>query len=119
MTVSDETAGGGGGDGTVASYAAIGDSFTEGMGDELPDGTPRGWADLVALGLAHLRASRPVLLGLPAVVAFYGDSYPFGTGATDLSVRWSTVVSDERGWREYTPSSWPPTACAPTTTTRS
>lgn len=35
------------------TYAAIGDSFTEGMGDELPDGIPRGWADLVALGLAH------------------------------------------------------------------
>ncbi|MCA1943472.1 MAG: SGNH/GDSL hydrolase family protein, partial [Yonghaparkia sp.] len=31
----------------VQSYAAIGDSFTEGMGDERPDGTPRGWADLV------------------------------------------------------------------------
>jgi len=37
----------------VASYAAIGDSFTEGMGDERPDGTPRGWADLVAAALAH------------------------------------------------------------------
>lgn len=34
------------------SYVAIGDSFTEGLGDELPDGTVRGWADLVALGLA-------------------------------------------------------------------
>lgn len=33
-------------------YAAIGDSFTEGVGDELPDGTVRGWADLVAAGLA-------------------------------------------------------------------
>jgi lysophospholipase L1-like esterase len=33
-------------------YAAIGDSFTEGMGGELPDGTVRGWADLVAAGLA-------------------------------------------------------------------
>jgi lysophospholipase L1-like esterase len=33
-------------------YAAIGDSFTEGIGDELPDGSPRGWADLVAAGLA-------------------------------------------------------------------
>ena len=32
--------------------AAIGDSFTEGVGDELPDGTVRGWADFVALGLA-------------------------------------------------------------------
>jgi len=37
----------------VQSYAAIGDSFTEGMGDERPDGTPRGWADLVAAALAH------------------------------------------------------------------
>ncbi|GAA2037581.1 SGNH/GDSL hydrolase family protein [Agromyces tropicus] len=34
------------------SYAAIGDSFTEGVGDELPDGVARGWADFVALGLA-------------------------------------------------------------------
>ncbi len=33
-------------------YAAIGDSFTEGVGDELPDGTVRGWADLVAQGWA-------------------------------------------------------------------
>ncbi|MFD1151109.1 SGNH/GDSL hydrolase family protein [Saccharothrix hoggarensis] len=33
-------------------YVAIGDSFTEGVGDERPDGTPRGWADLVAAGLA-------------------------------------------------------------------
>jgi lysophospholipase L1-like esterase len=33
-------------------YVAIGDSFTEGVGDELPDGRPRGWADLVAEGMA-------------------------------------------------------------------
>jgi lysophospholipase L1-like esterase len=31
---------------------AIGDSFTEGLGDSLPDGSERGWADLVAAGLA-------------------------------------------------------------------
>ena len=37
---------------TFSSFVAVGDSFTEGMGDELSDGTPRGWADLVALGLA-------------------------------------------------------------------
>ena len=43
----------------VASYAAIGDSFTEGMGDERPDGTPRGWADLVAAALAHA-AGEPI-----------------------------------------------------------
>ncbi len=34
-------------------FAAIGDSFTEGVGDELEDGTVRGWADLVAAGLAQ------------------------------------------------------------------
>ena len=33
-------------------YVAIGDSFTEGLGDELPDGSVRGWADRVAAGLA-------------------------------------------------------------------
>lgn len=32
-------------------FVAIGDSFTEGVGDE-PDGLPRGWADLVAQGWA-------------------------------------------------------------------
>jgi lysophospholipase L1-like esterase len=36
----------------VTRYVAIGDSFTEGLGDPLPDGTERGWADLVAAGLA-------------------------------------------------------------------
>jgi len=34
------------------SYVAIGDSFTEGMNDVLPDGSLRGWADLVAHRLA-------------------------------------------------------------------
>jgi lysophospholipase L1-like esterase len=35
-----------------ASLVAVGDSFTEGMSDELPDGTYRGWADLLAARLA-------------------------------------------------------------------
>ncbi|MDN4615433.1 SGNH/GDSL hydrolase family protein [Leifsonia sp. F6_8S_P_1B] len=35
-----------------SSYIAIGDSFTEGVGDDLPDGRTRGWADFVALGFA-------------------------------------------------------------------
>lgn len=38
---------------------AIGDSFTEGVGDELADGTVRGWADLVATGLA-VHSAAPV-----------------------------------------------------------
>lgn len=33
-------------------FVAIGDSFTEGVGDELPDGRIRGWADLAASGWA-------------------------------------------------------------------
>lgn len=37
-------------------YVAIGDSFTEGVGDELPDGRVRGWADLVAQGWADASA---------------------------------------------------------------
>ena len=40
-------------------FVAIGDSFTEGLGDELPDGSLRGWADLVAAGLAAAQ-SEPV-----------------------------------------------------------
>lgn len=34
-------------------FAAIGDSFTEGVGDELDDGHVRGWADVVAAGLGQ------------------------------------------------------------------
>jgi len=34
------------------SFVAMGDSFTEGMNDAYPDGTFRGWADLVAARLA-------------------------------------------------------------------
>lgn len=34
-------------------YVAIGDSFSEGVGDEDASGNPRGWADLVAQGWAR------------------------------------------------------------------
>jgi lysophospholipase L1-like esterase len=33
-------------------FAVVGDSFTEGIGDEQADGSVRGWADLVAHGMA-------------------------------------------------------------------
>jgi lysophospholipase L1-like esterase len=39
---------------TYASFVAVGDSFTEGMSDLLPDGSYRGWADLLAARLAAL-----------------------------------------------------------------
>ncbi|MFE7119455.1 SGNH/GDSL hydrolase family protein [Streptomyces sp. NPDC057654] len=37
---------------TYTSFVAVGDSFTEGMSDALPDGSYRGWADLLAARLA-------------------------------------------------------------------
>jgi lysophospholipase L1-like esterase len=42
--------------GTWNSFLAIGDSFTEGLDDWRPDGTPRGWADRVA---ERIGAGRP------------------------------------------------------------
>ncbi|AJT62249.1 SGNH/GDSL hydrolase family protein [Streptomyces chattanoogensis] len=36
------------------SFVAVGDSFTEGMSDGLPDGSYRGWADLLAARLTAL-----------------------------------------------------------------
>ena len=38
------------------------------------------------------------------LAAFYGDSYTLGTGASDPSVRWSSVICRDRGWREFNPS---------------
>ncbi|WP_052852772.1 SGNH/GDSL hydrolase family protein [Streptomyces avicenniae] len=38
------------------SFVAVGDSFTEGMSDLMPDGTYRGWADLLAQRFASRRA---------------------------------------------------------------
>ena len=38
------------------------------------------------------------------VAAFYGDSYTRGTGASEASLRWSTVICEQRGWAEMNPS---------------
>lgn len=45
--------------------------------------------------------------GLPPgapVVAFYGDSYTLGTGASAPEHRWSSIVAADRGWAEFNPS---------------
>jgi len=42
--------------------------------------------------------------GTATRVAFYGDSYTLGTGASDETKRWSTIVSRERNWNEFNPS---------------
>ena len=39
-----------------------------------------------------------------AVVAYYGDSYTRGTGASSPERRWSSIVAAERGWFEFNPS---------------
>ena len=38
------------------------------------------------------------------VVAFYGDSYTRGTGASSPERRWSSIVARERDWWEFNPS---------------
>ncbi|MES2092740.1 MAG: SGNH/GDSL hydrolase family protein [Actinomycetota bacterium] len=38
------------------------------------------------------------------IVAFYGDSYTLGTGASAVNKRWSTAISAQRNWREVNPS---------------
>lgn len=37
----------------ITSFVALGDSFTEGMSDQFPDGSYRGWADVLAERLAR------------------------------------------------------------------
>jgi lysophospholipase L1-like esterase len=45
------------GGGGIGSYTAVGDSFTEGVGDPGPDGVFVGWADRLAVMLADARAA--------------------------------------------------------------
>ena len=91
----------------IRSYVALGDSFTEGMEDELgPDGRHRGWADRVAAGLAVAQGSvryanlavrgrlldqvvaeqLPVALGLePELVSFHAGPNDVLRPRTDLT----------------------------------
>ena len=70
----------------------------------------RSLASVVALALGLTACSAAPLpdtsasAGNGPLVAFYGDSYTLGTGASDPSRRWSTIISEERGWREFNPS---------------
>lgn len=81
----------------VLRYAAIGDSFTEGIGDERPDGTPRGWADHTAEQIARHhpieyvnlairgRLLRPIATEqLDQVLALKPDLVTFNGGGNDL-----------------------------------
>jgi lysophospholipase L1-like esterase len=82
----------------VRSFAALGDSFTEGVGDPYPDGTYRGWADRFAaeLGAASpgLRYANLAIRGkvlrqvvseqIPAAVALAPDLVSLAAGGNDL-----------------------------------
>mgnify|MGYP006274941373 CR=1 FL=1 len=91
----------------VERFVAIGDSFTEGLEDIAPDGTPRGWADLVATRLAkevprlqyaNLAVRGRKLRGIadeqaPAAVALAPDLITVGAGGNDI-IRWSADVEE-------------------------
>lgn len=81
----------------------------------MPGRSARGLAVVAAFGAACLLltacsasapepASRSPLAADAPMVAFYGDSYTRGTGASSPDRRWSTIVCAERGWREFNPS---------------
>ncbi|HKS99555.1 MAG TPA: SGNH/GDSL hydrolase family protein [Rugosimonospora sp.] len=79
-------------------FVAIGDSFTEGMSDAYPDGTYRGWADLVAAKLAGqepgFRYANLAIRGrlfdqvaaeqVPAAVRMAPDLVSFAAGGNDV-----------------------------------
>jgi lysophospholipase L1-like esterase len=78
-------------------YVAIGDSFTEGIGDPGPDGRDRGWADRVARSLSQQQAefayANLAVRGrkvaeimqeqVPAAVALQPDLVSFAGGIND------------------------------------
>ncbi|WFE58836.1 SGNH/GDSL hydrolase family protein [Micromonospora sp. WMMD712] len=81
------------------SFVAVGDSFTEGMDDAYPDGTYRGWADLVATRLAaeagpDFRYANLAIRGrlfpnvvaeqVPAALEMKPDLISFAAGGNDV-----------------------------------
>jgi lysophospholipase L1-like esterase len=64
-------------------------------------------AAALTLGLAACASPTPDVTAAPGdgpLVAFYGDSYTLGTGASEPGKRWSSILSAQRGWREFNPS---------------
>jgi lysophospholipase L1-like esterase len=103
------------------SFVAVGDSFTEGLDDPYPDGSYRGWADLVAarlaaespegLGYANLAVRGRLFRGVveeqvPVALAMKPDLVSFAAGGNDvlrrsfdpyaMAERFDRVVADLR-----------------------
>ena len=90
-----------------ARYVAIGDSFTEGLMDLRPDGTYRGWADVVARRLAQerpgLRYANLAVRGkklrqiateqVAAAERLAPDLITVGAGGNDI-IRWSADLAE-------------------------
>jgi lysophospholipase L1-like esterase len=82
----------------IETFVAIGDSFTEGLADQVPAGGFRGWADMVAAALAAQRpgfryanlAIRGKLLGqvvaeqVPRAVELAPDLVSLAAGGNDI-----------------------------------
>lgn len=87
-------------------FVALGDSFTEGLSDERPDGTHRGWADMVAARLAQdnpeldyvnlaIRGKKMRQVAteqVPVAIDWEPDLVSLGAGANDI-IRLSTDVT--------------------------
>ncbi|CAM4052588.1 SGNH/GDSL hydrolase family protein [Janibacter anophelis] len=96
-------------------YVAIGDSLTEGIGDDpWPDGTPRGWADRLAemlaahhgdveyanLAVRGLRAQQVLESQVAPALAMEPDVVTLTAGMNDLLRPASTPMScAARSWR--------------------
>jgi lysophospholipase L1-like esterase len=82
----------------AGSFVALGDSFSEGVGDDAPDGSVRGWADRLAAEIAAhspgLRYANLAIRGkllaqviseqVPAAVAMRPDLVTIAAGGNDL-----------------------------------
>ena len=92
---------------SLTSFVALGDSFTEGLNDLLPDGTPAGWADRLAAILAQrdpaTRYANLAIRGrlldqiiedqVPVAVAERPDLVGFSAGGNDI-LRAGTDIDD-------------------------
>lgn len=66
----------------IGSYVAVGDSFTEGVGDPGPDGAFVGWADRLAVLLADRRPEGDFTYTNLAVPSVHGPT-PLGHAVRD------------------------------------